>query len=83
MTFQWFSLFLITAFGLISLPTVAGETQGQFWFLRAANEIADPLVDAVEQKKIPPAELVSNVKALIDQKKVQELARFDQILGGK
>lgn len=62
-------------------PLVAGEPQGQFWILRAANETAAPLLEAVEGKKLPPAELASKITALIDGQKIQQLARFDQMLG--
>jgi hypothetical protein len=63
------------------LPLSGGEPRGQFWILRASNETAAPLVEAVEGKKLPPAELASKITALIDGKKVQQLARFDQMLG--
>ncbi len=69
------------SFGLLS--AFAGDPQGQFWILRAANETAAPLVEAVEGKNLPPAELASRITALIDAKKIQQLARFDQVLGEK
>lgn len=65
----------------IVVPLVAGEPQGQFWVLRAANATAGPLVEALEGKNLPPAELASRITALIDDKKIQQLARFDQVLG--
>lgn len=69
----------IHGFGLLS--AFAGEPQGQFWIIRAANETAGPLVEAVEGKNLPPADLASRLTALIDAKKIQQLARFDQVLG--
>jgi hypothetical protein len=62
-------------------PICASEPQGQFWIIRAANEIAVPLVEAVEGKNLPTAELTSRITGSIDAKKVQQLARFDQVLG--
>ncbi len=64
---------------VLSLP--GGEPQGQFWILRASNETAGPLMEAVEGKNIPPSELASRITALIHGKKIQQLARFDQVLG--
>lgn len=69
----------IHGFGL--LFALGSEPQGQFWILRASNETAAPLVAAVEAKMLPPAELASKISALIDGQKVQQLARFDQMLG--
>ncbi|MGL5017565.1 MAG: hypothetical protein ACRDBP_05495 [Luteolibacter sp.] len=78
---QRFFLHLLQVLGFFSLPILAGETKGQFWILRAANDVADPLVEAAKGKPLPPAELASKITSLIEQKKVQELARFDQIIG--
>lgn len=69
----------IHGFGLLS--AVAGEPQGQFWILRAANENAASLVEAVEGKNLPTTELASRITALIAGQKIQQLARFDQVLG--
>lgn len=73
--------FLIWIHGLTLFSAVGGVPMGQFWVIRAGNETADPLVEAVEGKKLPPDELASRITALIDGKKIQQLARFDQVLG--
>jgi hypothetical protein len=75
------TLYFIALCGFTLISAVAGEPQSQFWIIRSANEIADHLVETVEGKKLPPEELASRITALIDAKKIQQLARFDQALG--
>lgn len=65
-------------FGLAILPTTATGAESQFWIIRAANETAVPLKEAVEEQKLPPDELASRITKLIGAGKIQQLARYDQ-----
>jgi len=63
-----------------AIVAAAEQPKGDFWLLRAENEIADPLVDAVVNKNVAPDELAGRITSLIDGRKLRQLARFTEQL---
>ncbi len=65
------------------VSSVQAAPQGDFWILRADDEIAAPLVDAVITGKVAPDVFTSRIADLIAAKKISEVARFKETLEGK
>ncbi len=67
----------------VSASATAAEPKIDFWLLRAGNELADPLMEAVAGKKLTPDALDEKISSMIRSNKIKELARFTEIVSEK
>lgn len=64
----------------LTIVGMAEQPKGDFWVLRAGNEVAAPLIESVQSKNVAADELTSRISSLIDGRKIKQLARFTEEL---